>query len=44
VTDTQLDYNLKSQLVKNIFEMITGGYSAAGEDKMETKIKMKDRH
>jgi hypothetical protein len=34
VTDTQLDYGLKSQLVKNIFEMISGGYNSMVDEKL----------
>ena len=44
VTDTNFDYKLKSQLVQNIFDIISGGYNNLNNEKMELKMKMKDRH
>ena len=38
-----MDYGLKKELAKNILSMVTGGYRTSG-DKLEVKIKMKDRH
>lgn len=43
-TDTPFDHKLKSQLVRNILEMTTGGYRTSPEDKFETRMKLKDRH
>lgn len=44
VTDTQVDKEVKSSLVSNIFQMVTGGYRIAEQEKMETRVKLKDRH
>jgi len=32
-TDTPFDHNVKSELVRNILEMVTGGYRCSPEDK-----------
>lgn len=43
-TETAFDHRLKYDLVRNIMEMTTGGYSNTFEQKLQNKIRLKDRH
>lgn len=43
-TETDIDKDIKSKLVGNIFQIITGGYRISEQEKMDTRIKLKDKH
>ena len=44
LTDTPVDRQLKSALVRNVLEMVTGNSLRTVEERPELRVRLKDRH